>query len=124
MMSLGQFMNIVRKRIELGPKWRYFYLLIRVYYRHNQPMANLYNQYKNDDGLLEIQYCGENTFGFSHQLFLKKSNVKLNMKQFILIFLILFLVWILIKKQENFYLLGCKISDLKKSTEQDFSTVI
>ena len=42
------------------------------------------------------------------------------MKQFILIFLILFLVWILIKKRENFYLLGCKISDLKNPNEQDF----
>ena len=26
-------------------------------------MSSLYNQYKNDDGLLEIEYCGENTFG-------------------------------------------------------------
>ena len=96
-----------------------------MYYPHKKkPLANLYNQYKNDDGLLEIQYCGENTFGFLIIISYKKSNVKLNMKQFILIFLILFLVWILIKKQENFYLLGCKISDLKNQLNKTSITVI
>ena len=64
--TIGQFMNIVRKRIELGPEMALFLFVNKgVLPAQSTTMANLYNQYKNDDGLLEIQYCGENTFGFS-----------------------------------------------------------
>ena len=62
--TLGQFMAIIRKKIELGPELALFLFVNKgVLPAQSVSMASLYNQYKNDDGLLEIEYCGENTFG-------------------------------------------------------------
>ena len=62
--TLGQFMAIIRKKIELGPELALFLFVNKgVLPPQSVTMASLYNQYKNDDGLLEIEYCGENTFG-------------------------------------------------------------
>lgn len=62
--TLGQFMAIIRKKIELGPELALFLFVNKgVLPAQSVTMSSLYNQYKNDDGLLEIEYCGENTFG-------------------------------------------------------------
>ena len=63
--TIGQFMSIVRKRIELGPEMALFLFVNKgTLPAQSSTMASLYNQYKNEDGMLEIQYCGENTFGY------------------------------------------------------------
>ena len=62
--TLSQFMTIIRKKIDLGPELALFLFVNKgVLPAQSVTMASLYNSYKNDDGLLEIEYCGENTFG-------------------------------------------------------------
>lgn len=62
--TVSQFMAIIRKKIELGPEMALFLFVNKgTLPVQSATMASLYNTYKNDDGLLEIEYCGENTFG-------------------------------------------------------------
>ncbi len=64
--TVGQFMTIIRKKIDLTPEMALFiFVKSNILPVQSSTMGTLYNQYKNDDGLLEIQYCGENTFGFT-----------------------------------------------------------
>ena len=64
--TIAQFMTIIRNKIELGPEMALFLFVNKgTLPAQSATMANLYNSYKNDDGLLEVEYCGENTFGCS-----------------------------------------------------------
>jgi GABA(A) receptor-associated protein len=62
--TVGQFISIIRKKIDLTPEMALFiFVKNQILPNQSSTMGQLYHQYKNDDGLLEIQYCGENTFG-------------------------------------------------------------
>ena len=62
--TAGQFLSIIRKKIEITPEQALFIFINKdILPAHSTTMGTLYHQYKNEDGLLEIQYCGENTFG-------------------------------------------------------------
>ena len=62
--TVSQFMAIIRKKIELGPEMALFLFVNKgTLPIQSSTMATLYNTYKNNDGLLEIEYCGEDTFG-------------------------------------------------------------
>lgn len=62
--TVSQFMSIIRNKIDLGPEMALFLFVNKgTLPAQSTSMANLYNTYKNGDGLLEIEYCGENTFG-------------------------------------------------------------
>lgn len=62
--TAGQFLSIIRKKIDLTPELALFIFINKdILPANSTTMGVLYNQYKNNDGLLEIQYCGENTFG-------------------------------------------------------------
>lgn len=62
--TVAQFMTIIRKKIDLSPEMALFLFVNKgTLPAQSATMANLYHTYKNDDGLLEIDYCGENTFG-------------------------------------------------------------
>jgi GABA(A) receptor-associated protein len=63
--TVSQFMAIIRKKIELTPEMALFIFVNKdILPLQSSTMGQLYHKYKNDDGLLEIKYCGENTFGF------------------------------------------------------------
>ena len=61
--TIGQFMSILRKRIELTPEMAMFVFINGILPAQSSTMATLYEAHKNQDGLLEIEYCGENSFG-------------------------------------------------------------
>tara|TARA_B100000795_G_scaffold267830_2_gene253484 strand:+ start:65 stop:418 length:354 start_codon:yes stop_codon:yes gene_type:complete len=62
--TIAQFMNILRKRIKLEPTIAlYLFINGSVLPAQTATMSSLYETYKNEELLLEIDYCGENTFG-------------------------------------------------------------
>lgn len=66
--TVGQFLTIIRKRINLNHEMALFiFINDTILPLQSETMKNLYYEHRNEDGLLELQYCGENTFG------LKKS---------------------------------------------------
>ena len=64
-LTIIEFMAILRKRLSVNQSTS-IYL-----YNHDNKIIisgtnsieHLYNKYKNDDGFLYIEYCGENVFG-------------------------------------------------------------
>ena len=63
--TIGQFMTILRKRIKLESEVALFLFLNNgTLPAQSTTMASLYESFKNEDGLLEIDYCGENTFSY------------------------------------------------------------
>ena len=62
--TIGELMNVVRKKISLSPEVSmFFFINENVMPCVSDRIGSLYEQYKNDDNLLLIYYCGENTFG-------------------------------------------------------------
>ena len=63
-MHCSAFMNIVRQKLELAPE---IALIFFVNGKHlitgSQLISEIYDQYKNEDGFLYIEYCVENAFG-------------------------------------------------------------
>lgn len=62
--TIGQFVYIIRKRIELTSEKAIFLFTEK----NSIPptsclVSEIYDQYKNDDGFLYLVYAGENTFG-------------------------------------------------------------
>tara|TARA_B110001450_G_C17645684_1_gene491126 strand:+ start:1744 stop:2106 length:363 start_codon:yes stop_codon:yes gene_type:complete len=65
-MTVGQFIYILRKRIELSETEALYIFVDKTLPMTSQLVAKIYEDYKtkNDfDGFLYIQYCNENTFG-------------------------------------------------------------
>jgi GABA(A) receptor-associated protein len=61
--TIGQFLYVVRKRIELTPEYAlYFYINGRLL-PPSQLVSQVYNEMHEDDGFLYIQIFGESTFG-------------------------------------------------------------
>lgn len=61
--TIGQFLYVVRKRIELTPEFAlYFYINGRLL-PPSQLVSQVYNEMHEDDGFLYIQIFGESTFG-------------------------------------------------------------
>ena len=61
--TVSQFLTIIRKRIDLSPEMSLFVFINNTLPLQSSTIGKLYYEYKNKDGLLELQYCGENTFG-------------------------------------------------------------
>jgi len=62
-LTVGQFVYVIRKRIELPPEKAIF-----VFVNNQMPptaslMSTIYEEQKDKDGFLYISYSGENTFG-------------------------------------------------------------
>mmetsp|Transcript_100247 Transcript_100247/g.139328 ORF Transcript_100247/g.139328 Transcript_100247/m.139328 type:complete len:121 (+) Transcript_100247:41-403(+) len=62
-LNVGQFIYVVRKRIKLPPEKAIFLNVANQQPPTAALMAQLYEQYKDEDGFLYIKYSGENTFG-------------------------------------------------------------
>ena len=62
--TVGQFVYIIRKRIELTPEKAIFiFLENNTIPPTSSLLSKLYETHKDDDGFLYLTYAGENTFG-------------------------------------------------------------
>lgn len=63
-LTIGQFVYIIRNRIELPPDRAIFVFVNNgILPNTSSLMSQLYLEYKDPDGFLYISYAGENTFG-------------------------------------------------------------
>ena len=61
--TFGQFIYVIRKRVELTPEKALFCFVNKNLIATGQSMSEAYKSYKEEDGFLYITYSGENTFG-------------------------------------------------------------
>jgi GABA(A) receptor-associated protein len=61
--SVGQFLYIIRKRIQLTPEKAIYIFIDNKIPPIAQTMSHLYQQYKDEDGFLYVLYASESTFG-------------------------------------------------------------
>lgn len=61
--TVGQFVYIVRKRIELSHEKAIFVFVNNVLPPTSSLISEIYNTYNSTDGFLYITYAGENVFG-------------------------------------------------------------
>ena len=66
--TLAQFMLIIRQRLKLNADEGLFLLIKDTFVSASILMSHLYSLYKDEDGFMYIQYCKENTFGFSSRV--------------------------------------------------------
>eukprot|EP00501_MAST-03F_sp_TOSAG23-6_P000687 GSMAST32.ASY1.ANO1.714.1 assembled CDS len=62
-LTVGQFVYVIRKRIELPPEKAIFVFIDNVLPPTASLMSAIYEEQKDEDGFLYITYSGENTFG-------------------------------------------------------------
>ena len=61
--TVGQFMVIIRKRLKLRDDIALFVFINNTIPCSSATMETIYNNHKNKDGMLVMEYCGENVFG-------------------------------------------------------------
>lgn len=61
--TLGQFIFIIRKRLELSPEKAIFLFVNNTLPTSSDIIGELYNKNMDEDGFLYMVYSGENTFG-------------------------------------------------------------
>jgi len=62
-LTLGQFMHIIRQRMNLSPEVGLYIFISGFIPTNSQFLSNLYVDFRDDDGFLYIIYDLENTFG-------------------------------------------------------------
>lgn len=62
--TIGQFMFVIRKRINLNANDTLFLFINNSIFSSNVTINSIYDANKNEDGFLYITYSRENTFGF------------------------------------------------------------
>tara|TARA_Y100000389_G_scaffold96808_1_gene93512 strand:- start:6704 stop:7048 length:345 start_codon:yes stop_codon:yes gene_type:complete len=63
-LTMGQFIHIVRKRIQLPPdRALFFFINDCIIPPTSSDMDHLYNEHKSNDKMLYLTYTTENTFG-------------------------------------------------------------
>ncbi|KAF8952786.1 ubiquitin-like protein atg8 [Podila verticillata] len=62
-LTVGQFMYVIRKRMELSPERGIFLFVGEVLPLAAALISSLYEEYRDDDGFLYFTYAGESTFG-------------------------------------------------------------
>nr|GMC87302.1 autophagy-related protein 8F [Ipomoea batatas] len=62
-LTVGQFVYVIRKRIELSPEKAIFIFVDNVLPPTGALMSAIYDEKKDEDGFLYVTYSGENTFG-------------------------------------------------------------
>ena len=60
---MGQFVYVIRKRIKLRPEKAIFIFVSSVLPPSAALMSSIYEEHRDEDGFLYIQYSGEHTFG-------------------------------------------------------------
>ena len=61
--TMGEFIGLIRKRMKIRSDMALFCFTGGFMTSNAQFMANLYSEYRDEDGFLYIYYATENTFG-------------------------------------------------------------
>ena len=64
-LTVGQLLCVIRKRIKLQPEHAIFLFINNILPPTSELIGRIYNQYKDNDGFLYLEYSGENTFGYN-----------------------------------------------------------
>lgn len=67
-LTVGQFHYVIRKRIKLAPEKALFLFCSNSIPPNASLMSTVYEEQKDEDGFLYIQYSGESTFGTSDSI--------------------------------------------------------
>lgn len=67
-LSVGQFVYVIRKRIKLNPEKAIFIFVNNALPPTSALMSQIYQEQKDEDGFLYVNYSGENTFGDFEEL--------------------------------------------------------
>lgn len=67
-LTVGQFHYVIRKRIKLAPEKALFLFCSNSIPPNAALMSTVYEEQKDEDGFLYIQYSGESTFGDDAEL--------------------------------------------------------
>lgn len=62
-LTVGQFVYVIRKRMKMPPEKAIFIFVNNEIPMQSSLMSSVYDQSKDRDGFLYINYAGENTFG-------------------------------------------------------------
>ena len=62
-LTVGQFHYVIRKRIQLAPEKALFLFCSNTIPPNAALMSTVYEEQKDEDGFLYVQYSGESTFG-------------------------------------------------------------
>ena len=62
-LTLGQFLVVIRKRIELDNSEALFVFINNTLINTSQSLGSIYDELKDKDGFLYMTYCNENVFG-------------------------------------------------------------
>jgi len=62
-LTVGQFHYVIRKRIKLAPEKALFLFCSNSIPPNAALMSTVYEEQKDEDGFLYVQYSGESTFG-------------------------------------------------------------
>ena len=63
-LTVGQFMFVIRKRMKVAPEMAIYIFIKGTIPPTSALISSLYNDYKDEDGFLYLEYSGENTFGY------------------------------------------------------------
>ena len=67
-LTVGQFHYVIRKRIKLAPEKALFLFCANTIPPNPALMSTVYEEHKDEDGFLYVQYSGESTFGNGMEL--------------------------------------------------------
>lgn len=62
-LTMGQFVYVLRKRIHLKPDQAIFIFVNNTLPHASALVSSIYEQHKDEDGFLYVEYAGENVFG-------------------------------------------------------------
>ena len=62
-LTLGQFLYVIRKRLDLGPEKALFLFINEMIPPTGSLLGTIYDEHRDSDKFLYIMYSGENTFG-------------------------------------------------------------
>ena len=62
-LTFSQLIHIVRQKILLSPEKAIFLQIEKVMPNSNMLLSEVYELYKDKNGVLNVTYCSENTFG-------------------------------------------------------------
>ena len=61
---MGQFIKILRDKIKINESTALFFFIQNKLFPMTYPLCVLYDEYKDEDGFLYIEFCEESTFGY------------------------------------------------------------
>jgi GABA(A) receptor-associated protein len=63
-LTAGDLLNIIRKKLDINQEVSIcLFINDKIMVSNSEKIGVLYEEYKNEDNLLNIYYCGENSFG-------------------------------------------------------------